>query len=157
MPNSSWIIRTKTQPRLRLFCFPYAGGGASIYRLWSSKLPNEVEACPIQLPGRENRIAEPLYTHIAPLVAELALVMRPYQDIPYMFFGHSLGALVAFELARYQRRNHLPEPTHLFVQRIAHPNYRASRLPGTLCLKQNSSKLYTRLAAHHRPSLSTQS
>src|SRR5947209_8297212 len=126
MRTASWIIRTKSQPHLRLFCFPYAGGGASIFRLWSEKLPSQVEVCPIYLPGRENRLKEPLFTHLAPLVQTLAHALHPFMDIPFAFFGHSMGALISFELARHLHRIHYPGPAQLFVS--AH---RAPQLPDT--------------------------
>jgi medium-chain acyl-[acyl-carrier-protein] hydrolase len=124
MRAGSWIIRTKSQLRLRLFCFPYAGGGASIFRRWSEKLPAEIEVCPIYLPGRENRLKEPLFTRLPPLVHTLAHALHPFMDIPFAFFGHSMGALIGFELARHLRRIHYPGPTHLFIS--AH---RAPHLP----------------------------
>lgn len=126
MRTASWIIRTKSQPHLRLFCFPYAGGGASIFRLWSEKLPSQVEVCPIYLPGRENRLKEPLFTHLAPLVQTLAHALHPFMDIPFAFLGHSMGALISFELARHLHRIHYPGPAQLFVS--AH---RAPQLPDT--------------------------
>lgn len=119
-----WIVRSKPQPYLRLFCFPYAGGGASLFRLWSDKLPSEVEVCPVQLPGRENRLRETAFTLLTPLIQALAQAFRPYMDIPYAFFGYSMGALISFELARYLRKTRSPGPLHLFV--AAH---RAPQLP----------------------------
>ena len=119
-----WIVRSKPQPYLRLFCFPYAGGGASVFRLWSDKLPSEVEVCPVQLPGRENRLREPAFTHLTLLVRALDQALRPYMDVPFAFFGYSMGALISFELARYLRKTRSPGPLHLFV--AAH---RAPQLP----------------------------
>ena len=119
-----WIVRSKPQPHLRLFCFSYAGGGASIFRYWSATLPAEVEVCPVQLPGRENRLREPPFTRLSPLVLALAHALNPYMDIPFAFFGYSMGALISFELARHLRRNHNPGLLHLFV--AAH---RAPQLP----------------------------
>jgi len=128
-----WLVRTKAHqssplsssvPRLRLFCFPYAGGGASIFRAWSSYLPEDIEVCPLYLPGRESRFKEPPFTRISPLVRVLAHVMHPYLDMPFAIFGHSMGALISFELVRYLRQAQMPEPTHLFVS--AH---RAPQLP----------------------------
>jgi medium-chain acyl-[acyl-carrier-protein] hydrolase len=116
-PGEPWIIRPKPDPRacMRLFCLPYAGAGASTFRTWSSHLPQSVEVCRIQLPGRENRLRDPPFTRISPLVKVLAQVIEPYLSLPYAFFGHSVGALVAFELARQQRRLHRLGPAHLFV------------------------------------------
>jgi medium-chain acyl-[acyl-carrier-protein] hydrolase len=119
MPPSlkAWNIsaRSDAQARLRLFCFPYAGGGASIFRTWTSAFPLEIEVCPIQLPGRENRLREPPFTQLSPLVQALADVFQPYLDLPFAFFGHSLGALISFELARQLRGRSAPLPIYLFV------------------------------------------
>lgn len=115
-PNP-WIVypRPNPQARLRLFCFPYAGGGASIYRLWPNDLPAAVEVCAIQPPGRETRMREKPFTHVAPLAQALAPILRPYLDRPFAFFGYSLGSLVGFELARELRRQGDAQPLHLFV------------------------------------------
>jgi len=103
------------QARLRLFCFPYAGGGASIYRQWPQALPKEVEICPITLPGREMRLREKSYTRLTPLVEALTEALEPSLDKPFAFFGHSMGGLIAFETARELRRQGYAEPLHLFI------------------------------------------
>ncbi|QBD78791.1 thioesterase [Ktedonosporobacter rubrisoli] len=115
MSTVPWLVRSKAQPRLRLFCFPYAGGGASIYRQWFNKLPRDIEVCAIQLPGRENRIQEPPFTQLSPLVKTLRQVLAPYLDLPFAFFGYSMGAHISFELARLLRRQQQPGPAHLFI------------------------------------------
>jgi medium-chain acyl-[acyl-carrier-protein] hydrolase len=114
---NSWVVRPKpiAQARLRLFCFPYAGGGSSIFRAWPEHLPATVEVCSIQLPGRESRLGEPLYTNLEPLVHVLAQSLQPYLDKPCAFFGHSLGALIGFELARTLRQQRQHNLVHLFV------------------------------------------
>ncbi len=101
--------------KMRLFCLPYAGSGAAIYRLWAEELPPDVELCRIQLPGRESRLRESPYDCLAELVDVLTQVIRPLLDVPFAFFGHSMGALVSFELARAVRRVHGVAPEHLFV------------------------------------------
>ena len=115
----SWITCRKPNPqaRLRLFCFPYVGGGVSIFRAWSDGLPADVEVCPVQLPGRGTRLMEPPFTQLSPLVQALAEALFPLLDKPFAFFGHSLGALVSFELARQLRRQYGVgvQPVHLFV------------------------------------------
>jgi medium-chain acyl-[acyl-carrier-protein] hydrolase len=83
---------------VRLFCFPNAGAGAASFRGWASSLPQDVEVVPVHLPGREQRFAEPAFTALAPLVETLANDLS--FDSPFAFFGHSMGALIAFELAR---------------------------------------------------------
>ena len=101
--------------RVRLFCLPFAGGGASVYRLWEPGLPLTVELCAVQLPGRETRFREPAYTRLAPLVSDLAEVFEPLLDIPAVFYGHSMGAITAFELARELRRRGKSTPARLIV------------------------------------------
>lgn len=100
---------------MRLFCLPYAGGGASIYRLWPSELPADIDVCAIQLPGRESRLRDPAFTALSPLVHSLAQALLPALDLPFALTGHSMGALIAFELARLLRREHGLSPLHLFV------------------------------------------
>jgi medium-chain acyl-[acyl-carrier-protein] hydrolase len=118
-----WLApaRPRAQAEVRLFCFPYAGGGASIFRGWADGLPDAVEACPVQLPGREARFREAAFTRLRPLVESLAAGLRPHLDRPFAFFGHSLGALVAFELARRLARDGRPGPVHLFVSGCVAP------------------------------------
>jgi medium-chain acyl-[acyl-carrier-protein] hydrolase len=113
----SWIAFRKPNPRarLRLFCFPYAGTGASIFRTWSDGLPADVEVCPVQFPGRGTRLKETPFTRLSPLVQALAQALLPLLDKPFAFFGHSLGALVGFELARQLRRQSGVQPVRLFV------------------------------------------
>lgn len=115
--NNPWIVFRKACPeaRLRLFCFPYAGGGASIYRTWVNELPARIDVCPVQLPGRENRLSTPAFRHIDPLVEALLEALAPELDGPYAFFGHSMGAIIAYELAQRLRRAQMPEPIHLLV------------------------------------------
>lgn len=115
--NDRWIAYREPRPRarLRLFCFPYAGGGAAAYRGWAGVLPQEVEVCPVQLPGRESRLRDQPFDRLKPLVAALADALVPHFDLPFAFFGHSMGSLLSFELARELRRRGRPEPLHLFV------------------------------------------
>lgn len=117
-PNTNpWATfpRPRQHPRVRLFCFPYAGGSSLVYRQWPDGLPADVELCAVQLPGRGNRLREPAYTQLPPLVEVLSTALLPYLDVPFAFFGHSMGATIGFELARSLRRARAPEPFHLFV------------------------------------------
>ena len=100
---------------LRLFCFPHAGGSAAIYRDWGRLLPKNVAVCPVELPGRGVRLKEPLMTDVRSLAEKLAAELRPYLDLPFAFFGHSMGALISFELARHLRNRRRSGPAHLFV------------------------------------------
>jgi medium-chain acyl-[acyl-carrier-protein] hydrolase len=85
-------------------CLPYAGGGASIFRGWQDRLPADVEVLAVELPGRESRMREVSFTRLRPLVDILGRVLEPVLDRPIALFGHSMGALIAFELARTLRR-----------------------------------------------------
>lgn len=112
-----WIATFKpvTQPRLRLICFPYAGSGPVVFHQWPNELPQDVEVLGVRLPGRETRLREPAFTRLSPLVATLADVLRPFTDTPFVIFGHSMGALIGFELVRYWRDQNGPQPVHLLV------------------------------------------
>lgn len=115
--TSRWLSGYKPNPRaaLRLLCFPYAGGAANIFHAWSQSLPSSVEVCPVQLPGRGNRLTEPPFTGLEPLVETAARELLPYFDKPFAFFGHSMGAIISFELAHRLRLEQRNEPVHLFV------------------------------------------
>jgi len=114
---------------LRLLCFPHAGAGASVFRRWPSLLPPGIECCAIQLPGREQRIAEQPFSRLQSLVEALARALEPLLASPFAFFGNSMGALIAFELARYLRGVGRPGPTHLFVAARAAPQLADPRPP----------------------------
>ena len=115
--NSPWIRYRMARPqaRLRLFCFPYAGGAASIYLNWVRKMHPAIEICPIQLPGRQERIKESPVVRMNTMVHQLEQALLPYLDVPFAFFGHSMGALLAFEFTRQLRRNHNMLPERLFL------------------------------------------
>jgi medium-chain acyl-[acyl-carrier-protein] hydrolase len=115
--KTPWLAGRKPNPkaRVRLFCFPYGGGGDSIFRSWQNVLPDTIEVCPLQLPGRGSRITEPSFTELRPLVRAAGQAIAPYLDKPFAFFGHSMGALVGFELARHLRRDYGSQPVRLFV------------------------------------------
>ncbi|MBD1879521.1 thioesterase II family protein [Coleofasciculus sp. FACHB-T130] len=114
---------------LRLFCFPYAGGGALNFRTWSQGLPVGVEVCAVELPGRGKRILEAPFTQALPLVQAIAHALLPYLDKPFAFFGHSMGALVSFEVARLLRRKYGISPVHLFVSGRSAPQLPAKEPP----------------------------
>jgi medium-chain acyl-[acyl-carrier-protein] hydrolase len=119
--RTPWLpVRPPREPGIRLFCFPHAGAGSLAYQEWSRLLPPSIQVLPVLPPGREMRLREAPYTHIEPYVEDLAEALAPELRAPYALFGHSLGALVAFELARRVRASGLTAPAHLFVSgRIA--------------------------------------
>lgn len=116
-PKSAWFSLRNPNPdaRVRLFCFPYAGGGEAAYRTWQQNTPCPLTVIPIQLPGRGSRMAEPPFTRIRPLVLALSEALAPELHWPFALFGHSMGGLIAFELARQLRREGKPLPVHLFI------------------------------------------
>lgn len=124
----AWFARPKPNPqaRLRLFCFPYAGGSALAFRKWPQQLPPGVEVLAAQLPGRGVRIRETPFKNLHVLVEELGRAVRPYLNKPFALFGHSMGAMISFELARLLRREGAPAPVHLFVS-----GRRAPQIPDT--------------------------
>jgi len=126
-----WILRPRPNPqtRLRLFCFPYAGGGAELFRGWSDALPGSVEVCSVQLPGRSTRLREQPFTRFEPLIEVLSEVLAPHLDKPFALFGHSMGAMIAFEFARKLRRKGGPSPLHLFVSGRSAPTIPYRGLP----------------------------
>ena len=107
---------------MRLFCFPYAGGGAAVFRQWSSLLPEGVDLCPIEIPGRGKRFGEPLFKRLVPLVIEVTEALGPFLDRPFAFFGHSMGGLIAFELTRHLRRRGKELPEFLFISASEPPH-----------------------------------
>lgn len=123
-PQSAWFSVPAPNPsaRARLFCVPYAGSGASSYHPWSRALTaDSIEVRSVQLPGRESRLRDAAFLSMAPLVKAVVDQMEPFLDRPYGFFGHSMGALVAFELAREIARRGLKAPGFLCVSGATAP------------------------------------
>jgi surfactin synthase thioesterase subunit/glycosyltransferase involved in cell wall biosynthesis len=142
-PSSAWFPGAEEHEGLRLFWFPHAGGGAGHAgggaghagggaahagggAAQAGGLP---QVCPVRLPGRESRLAEAPFERMGPLVAALANAIEPYLARPFAFFGHSMGAAVAFELARLLRRRHQPLPKMLIASSARAPQYRRNHVP----------------------------
>jgi medium-chain acyl-[acyl-carrier-protein] hydrolase len=115
--QSIWFQRppVRTEHHLRLFCFPYAGGSAAIYRSWQHKLPPDVIPYAVQLPGRGGRLCDPPFRNLAVCVGALADALLPALRPPFALFGHSMGAVIAFELARLLEHRYRLRPACLFV------------------------------------------
>ena len=130
-PAERWLAYREANPRarLRMFCFPYAGGGASAYRGWAASLPNDVEVCPVQLPGRESRLRDQAFEKSEPLIQALADALQPWMDMPFVFFGHSMGGMISFELSRELRRRGKTLPLHVFVSGRRAPQQPAREEP----------------------------
>jgi len=117
LPPNPWfsVPRPSASAPLRYWCFPYAGGGAAVWQAWSAALAPATELVAIRLPGRENRLREPCVTRLTPLVERLADEIAAATTSPYVLGGHSMGALLAFEVARRLRHLGLPPPRALIA------------------------------------------
>jgi surfactin synthase thioesterase subunit/glycosyltransferase involved in cell wall biosynthesis len=122
-------IDATSDAKLRLFCLPFAGAGASAFRGWAGSLPASIEVCPVRLPGRESRLAEVPFRHMEPLVRALADAILPFVDRPFAFYGHSMGATIAFELTLLLRKEGRPSPAAMFVSGARAPRFRLGHVP----------------------------
>jgi medium-chain acyl-[acyl-carrier-protein] hydrolase len=123
MHNPVWFnnFSSNINAPYRLFAFPFAGGGASIYRSWPARLPG-VELMAINLPGREARIEEAPAQSMDALMAQLLPEIAPLLDRPFSFFGHSMGALTAYTLTTRLAQAHLPQPDKLILSAFHAPS-----------------------------------
>ncbi len=130
--SSQWLSLGRNAPwkdaaQASLFCFPYSGASAAFYTSWS--LPIPIAIYPVELPGHGRRMSEGLHNRIEPLVKDIARGLAPYLDRPFAFFGHSMGAVVSFELARFLRQAHSVSPVHLFVSGHGAPHLPHNEAP----------------------------
>jgi medium-chain acyl-[acyl-carrier-protein] hydrolase len=127
--GSSWFepLSRIAKPSLRLFCIPYAGGSANSFRQWQRQFPPEVDLCLVHLPGRGNRVNEPAFRRSPELVSVLAEQIEPYIHDEFAFYGHSMGALISFELARELLRRRSRGPRHLFLSGSRAPQRREDK------------------------------
>ncbi len=124
LDSKRWFLCPRSNPKakLRIFCLHYAGGGASMYHSWKNTFTDDVELRLVQLPGRESRFSEPRPQNLSVLVKNMADMLKPYMDKPFVFFGYSMGALLAFEISRELRRRGNPQPIHLFLAAATAPH-----------------------------------
>ncbi len=124
--SDGWIVRAKKleAPRARLFCFSHSGGLASQYAAWSTLVGDDIEICAFELPGRGAREHERAVTNLDALVDQIEAAIGPLLEVPFSFFGHSLGAAVAFEVTRQLALRGARRPERLFLS--------ACPAPGTL-------------------------
>lgn len=139
-PTDRWFPLRRPNPaaRARLVCFPFAGGAASSFHGWSAALPAEVELCAVQLPGRERRLTEPPLRDVASVLQALEPALAPLLDRPLVLFGYSLGARLAFELARQLQARGSPLLRGLVAAAAEAPR---ARLPRRMDAKDDAAFL----------------
>ncbi len=119
-----WLLRPapRAEARLRLFCFPYAGGTPNVFRSWAERLPEDIELIGVRLPGRDMRLREKAFTDWTLLLDATEEALLPHFDKPFAFFGHSFGARIAFELTKQLEARKLPLPEQLFLSGCRSPH-----------------------------------
>jgi surfactin synthase thioesterase subunit len=127
-PNPWLIGRARSEAELRLFCFPWAGGSPAAFMAWQQQLPSSIEIWGIQLPGRGSRLRESALVRFDEVTDALVHVIAPFANLPFAFFGHSLGAIVAYELAQRLRDRSLPLPFHLIASAAMAPSLPRRRM-----------------------------
>ncbi|XP_044534853.1 S-acyl fatty acid synthase thioesterase, medium chain [Gracilinanus agilis] len=107
----------------KLICFPWAGSGSIHFAKWGKSFHHSIEVSSIRLPGRESRYKEPFATNLEHVIAEISNALLPLlQDIPFAFFGHSMGSYIAYLTAQHLKQNHGLEPVHIFVSSTSAPH-----------------------------------
>lgn len=121
----------RMEPALRLFCFHHAGGNSGVFKDWKDALPSEVDVMPLDLPGRGRYQRDLPRRRMAELIEELGCRVSRSLDIPVALFGHSMGALVAFEVAHFIRATQYAKLVHLFVAGCPAPQCSPIRCPSS--------------------------
>ena len=116
-----WVFASRNRADIALYCLPPAGGGAATYRKWPEGLPENIGVHRIQPPGRENRYREPFCHRIPDYVAAVCGLIERTPEQPFALFGHSMGAMMAYEVAVRMRRRTGRQPEHLFVSAFISP------------------------------------
>lgn len=134
--SSKWFVRPQVKPeaKSRLFFFPYAGGAPTVFTKWCADLPRHIEGIAVHYPGRGSRFNEPVINDMPRMVADLVQNIQPLLDKPFAFFGHSMGGLIAFELTRHLRTQHLQTLRQIFISacgapQLQDPNQKIHQLP----------------------------
>jgi medium-chain acyl-[acyl-carrier-protein] hydrolase len=115
--RSHWFVaeRSLPQPKMRLICCPYAGGNSRVFAGWQAQFGSDIEVLAIETPGRGRRFKEEPVADLRELTQQLCEASKPLLDRPFVLFGHSNGALLAYELARAIRQRYLLSPQALFL------------------------------------------
>jgi len=121
--SNNWFVcpQPNSSAEIRLFFFPYAGGGPTVFNKWPAEFPSNMEIWIAHYPGRGSRYNEPLIKELITLVEKINDAIQPLLDKPFIFFGHSMGGMIAFELIRNLRQRKLPQPNILFISACGAP------------------------------------
>lgn len=120
--GAKWLLRQPSPDAgARLFCIPYSGCGASMYRQWPARI-GDIEVCPVQLPGRESRFREESFASYEELASSMGRALLPHLDRPFAFFGHCASALPGYETALWLADQGHPTPVRLFVSSQVAPH-----------------------------------
>ena len=135
--QNRWLSFADPAPRrgTNVFCFPFAGGGASFYRPWTRLAPPTITLVPVQPPGREERLFEKSFESMPEIVSAAADALVPFLRAPYALFGHSMGGMIAYELIQELRRRGAQLPMHLFVSGAPAPHV-AAQIPAIYHLEE---------------------
>jgi medium-chain acyl-[acyl-carrier-protein] hydrolase len=129
-PQNWWVTpERRPHAEVRLFAFPYAGGSAGSFRPWAKQFGPRIELSVLQLPGREDRFDEPMLTDMARVVAHASPWIARNTDKPFVLFGHSVGALMAYEVARHLISAGVASPLHVIVGGKRAPHVPIDRKP----------------------------
>lgn len=125
LPPNRWLTCPRPDPdaALRLWCLPFAGGGAAVWHPWAAPLAGLAEIVAVRPPGRENRFTEPAFARMREIIPPLLDQIAPFAHEDYALCGHSLGGLVAYELACALRQHGLRAPRALIVCGVRAPHY----------------------------------
>lgn len=111
--------------KIRLFCLPYAGGSSLVFSKWKNGLHPSIQLRPVELAGRGRRMSEAYYNNMDEAVADaLRIIKFELADVPYAIYGHSLGAMTAYQLAQVLREKQYPQPVHIFFSGRGAPHIR---------------------------------
>ncbi|MNW36257.1 Linear gramicidin dehydrogenase LgrE [compost metagenome] len=120
--SNKWLLSEPNKDsQARIFCLPYSGCGASMYRLWP-KFFGDIEICPVQLPGRESRVRDRGYESYEDLVKDMLEELSPYFDKDFAFFGHCGSALIAYEATLQLQTKGICIPKRLFISSQVAPH-----------------------------------
>jgi len=148
LTNNNWVVRVPARPKatMRLFCFPFSGGSANDFKTWYTYLPEYLEICAIELPGHGRRMKEPFITNYTLLLKQLMEnIYATTQELPYIIFGHSLGATIGFEFIHEILSKGGKPPIHFIPSGSVAPQHKADVKPTKPITTKTDSEVVSEL------------